>query len=59
MGISAHRYRADRQDIMDKEKTKAQDRQIVYNFSESKKTEFSSMEIIVLIIVNVILLWLF
>ena len=33
MGISARRYRADRQDIMDKVETKAQDRQIVYNFS--------------------------
>ena len=44
---------------MDKVKTKAQDRQIVYNLSESKTTEFASMEIIVLIIVNFILLWLF
>ena len=59
MGISARRYRADRQDILDKVKTNAQDRQIVYNLSESTKTEFASMEIFVLIIVNFILLWLF
>ena len=59
MGISARRYRADCQDIMDKVKTKAQDRKIVYNFSESKRTEISSMGIVVLIIVNFILLWLF
>ena len=59
MGISARRYRADRQDIMDKVKTKAQDRQIVYNLSESKGTEFASMGIFVLTIVNFILLWLF
>ena len=59
MGISARRYRADRQDIMDKVKTKATKRQIVYNLSESKKTEFSSIGIFVLIIVNFILLWLF
>ena len=59
MGISPRRYRTDRQDIIDKVKTKAQDRQIVYNLSESKKTEFASMEIFVLIIVNFILLWLF
>ena len=59
MGISPRRYRADRQDIMNKVKTKAQDRQIVYNLSESKRTEFASMGIFVLIIVNFILLWLF
>ena len=59
MGISPGRYRADRQDIMDKVKTKAQDRQIVYNLSESKRTEFASMGIFVLIIANFILLWLF
>ena len=59
MGISAHRYRADRQDIMDKVKTKARTRQIVYNFSESKRTEFTLIRIFVLIIVNFILLWLF
>ena len=59
MGISPRRYRADRQDIMDKLKTKAQDRQIVYNLSESKRTQFDSMGIFVLIIVNFILLWIF
>ena len=59
MVISARRYPADRQDIMDKVKTKAQDRQIVYNLSESNRTEFASMGIFVLIIVNFILLWLF
>ena len=59
MGISARRYRADRQDIINKVKTKAQDRQIVYNLSESNTTEFASMGIFVLIIVNFILLWLF
>ena len=59
MGISARRYRANRQDIMDKGKTKATKRQIVYNLSESKKTEFASIGIFVLIIVNFILLWLF
>ena len=59
MGISARRYRADRQDIMDKVKTKATKRQIVYNLSESKRTEFASIGIFELIIVNFILLWLF
>ena len=59
MAISPRRYRADRQDIMDKVKTKAQDRQIVYNLTESKRTEFATMGIFVLIIVNFILLWLF
>ena len=59
MGISARRYRADRQDIMDKVKTKATDRKIVYNLPESKRTEFASMGIFLLIIVNFILLWLF
>ena len=59
MGISARRFRADRQDIMDKVETKATKRQIVYNLSESKRTEFASIGIFVLIIVNFILLWLF
>ena len=59
MGILPRHYRTDRQDIMDKVKTKAQDRQIVYNLLESKRTEFASMGIVVLIIVNFILLWLF
>ena len=36
MGISARRYRADRQGIMDIGKPKAQDIQIVYNLSELK-----------------------
>ena len=58
MGISARRYREDRQDIMDKVKTKATKRQIVYNLIESKRTEFASIAIFVLIIVNFILLWL-
>ena len=59
MGISPRRYRANRQDIMDKVKTKVTKRQIVYNLSESKRTKFASIEIFVLIIVNFILLWLF
>ena len=59
MGISARRYRADRQNIMDKVKTKATKRQIVYNLSESKRTDFASMGIFLLIIVNFILRWLF
>ena len=59
MGIYSRRYREDRQDIMDKVKTKAQDRQIVYNLSESNRTKFASMKIYVLIIVNFLLLWLF
>ena len=59
MGISPRRYRANRQDIMDKVKIKAQDRQIVYNLSKSKRMEFASMGSLVLIIVNFILLWLF
>ena len=59
MNISVCRYRADRQDIMDKVKTKATERKIVYNLPESKTTEFASMGIFVLIIVNFILLWLF
>ena len=59
MGILPRRYRMDRKDIMDKVKTKAQDRQIVYNLSESKRTEFASMGIFVLIIVNFILVLLF
>ena len=53
MGISARQYLADRQDIMAKVRTKAQDRQIVYNLSESKRMEFASMGIFVLIIVNI------
>ena len=57
--MSARRYRADRQDIKDKTKTKVQDRQIVYNLSETKRMEFASMGIFVIIIVNFILLWLF
>ena len=57
--MSARRYRDDRQDIKDKGKTKAQDRHIVYNVWESKRTEFASMGIYVLISVNFILLWLF
>ena len=40
-------------------KTKAQDRQIVYNLSESNRTEFASMGIFILIIVNFLFLWLF
>ena len=59
MGISARRYRADRQDIINKVKTKATDRKIVYNLPESKRTEFASMGIFLLIIANFILLWLF
>ena len=59
MGISVCRCRAGRQDIMDKVKIKAQDRQIVYNISESNKTEYASIRIFVLKIVNFILLWLF
>ena len=57
--MSARRYRDDRQDIKDKGTTKAQDCHIVYNVSESKRTEFASMGMFVLIIVNFILLWLF
>ena len=59
MGISASRYRANRQDIMNKVKTKATKRQIVYNHSESKRTKFASIGIFELIIVNFILLWQF
>ena len=59
MGISAHRYRADSHDIMDNKKIKVQDRQMLYNLSELKRTEVASMGIFVLIIVNFILLWLF
>ena len=59
MGISPRRYLANRQDIMDKVKTKAQYRHIIFNLSESKMREFSSIKIFVLIIVNFILLWLF
>ena len=59
MGISFRHYLTDRQDIMDKVKTKAQDLRIVYNLSESKRTEFASIRIIELIIVNFILYWLF
>ena len=59
MDISSRRYRADRQDIMDKVKTKATTRQIVNNLSELKRTEFVSIGIFVLIIVYFILLWLF
>ena len=44
---------------MDKVTTKATKRQIVYNLSKSKRTEFASIGIFVLIIVNLILLWLF
>ena len=59
MGISACRYRANLQDIMDKVKTKATKRQIVYNLSESMKIKFASIGIFVLIIVNFIFFWLF
>ena len=59
MGISACRYRADSQDIMDKLKTKATKRKIDYNLSESGRTKFASFGIFVLIIFNFILLWLF
>ena len=59
MGKSARRYQADCQNIMDKGKTKVQDRQILYNLSELKWTEFASMGFFVLIIVNFIFLWLF
>ena len=52
MGISARRYRANPQDIIDKVKIEAQDRKIVYNLSESNRTEFASMGIFLLIIVN-------
>ena len=45
MDISARRYYTDRQDIMDKVKTKATKRQIVYNLTELKKTEFASFRI--------------
>ena len=41
MGISPRRYRTNRQDKMDEVKIKAQDRQIVYKFSEFKRTEFA------------------
>ena len=44
---------------MDKVKIKEQDCQIVYNLSESNRTDFASMGIFVLIIVNFILLCLF
>ena len=44
---------------MDKVKTKAAKSQIVYNLYESKRREFASLGIFVLIIVNFILLWLF
>ena len=44
---------------MDKVKTKSTGRKIVYNLPESIRTEFASMKIFVLIIVNFILLWLF
>ena len=54
MGISARRYRVDREDIMDKVKTKATKRQIVYNLSESGRTKFASIRILVLKIVNFI-----
>ena len=59
MGISDRRYQADRQDIMDKVKINATKRQIVYNLLESKRTEFASIGMFVLIIVNFILHWLF
>ena len=44
---------------MDKVKIITQDRQIVYNVSDSNRTKFASMKIFVLIIVNFLLLWLF
>ena len=58
MGISDRRYRENRQDIMDKVKTKATDHHRVYNLLESKRTEFALMGIVVKIIVNFIFLWL-
>ena len=56
MGILARRYRADLQNIMDKIKTNETKCQIVYHLLESKRTEFASIRIFVLIIVNFILL---
>ena len=59
MGILARRYQEDRQDLMNKVKTKATKRHRVYNLSKSKRTKFVTIKIFVLIIVNFILLWLF
>ena len=44
--MSARRYRADRQDIINKVKAKVQNRQIVYNLSELKRTLFASIRIL-------------
>ena len=44
---------------MDKVNTKAQDPQIVYNLSKSRRTEFAALGSFVLIIVNFIFVWLF
>ena len=59
MGISARQYWANRQDIMDKVQTTATKRKIVHNLLESGRTEFASIRIFVLIIVNFILYWQF
>ena len=59
MNILACRYRVDYLHMMEKVKTKATKRQIVYNLSQSKRTKFALMGIFGLIIVNFLLLLLF
>ena len=59
MAISARRHKADRHHITAKLCQNAHDRPIVYNLSESNRTQFASLGIFILIIVHYILLWLF
>ena len=56
MAISARRHKADRQHIKAKVCQNAHDRPIVYNLSESNRSQFASLGIFVLIIANFILL---
>ena len=59
MAILARRHESDRKHITAKVFQNAHDRSIVYNCSESNRTQFASLEIFVLIIANFILIWLF
>ena len=59
LSISLRQNLAVRQDIMDQVNAKAQDRQIVYNLSILTRTDFASIRIFIIIIVNFKLLLLF
>ena len=56
MAISSRRYKSDRQHIKAKVCQNAHDRSIVYNLSESNRTQFASLKIFLLISAYFILL---